>query len=324
MDSNELKAKAKALGRVVVLMGGMSSEREVSLSSGSGVLKALQAAGADAEGFDPGLEPIEKIRGKYDRAMISLHGRFGEDGTVQGALEYMQMPYTGPGVRASAIAIDKVMTRRVWEAAGLPVALGFVATRVEDAATVIKALGSSVVVKPSGEGSSIGVTKLRNCTVEELEKALDEALKLDPEVLVEERCFGREFTVGILDGKCLPIIEIKAPEGDYDYQNKYFGNAVSYDCPAKISAEKTAEIMQACEEGFAALQARGWGRIDVMMREDGSFILLELNTSPGMTPHSLVPMAARAVGMSYEELCVHVAGSANLDFRIKKQIISEE
>ena len=304
----------KSLGRVVVLMGGMSSEREVSLSSGAGVLKALLDKGVDAVGFDPAKKPLSELEaGHFDRAFIALHGRFGEDGTIQGVLEYLGLPYTGPGVQASAIAIDKSATRVVWQAAGIPVARGLTVTCVEEAERVVRELGGSVVVKPDNEGSSIGVTKLKEASVEEVREALEKALRLDRRVLVEQRIFGREFTVALLGGKAQAIIEIKAPEGDYDYQNKYFGNAVKYDCPAELSAEKTAEIQAVCEKAFASLGARGWGRIDVMMNEAGEFVLLELNTSPGMTPHSLVPMAARAAGLSYEDLVLYVASTAALD-----------
>lgn len=309
----------KNLGRVAVLMGGLSSEREVSLSSGSGVLEALKRSGVDAHAFDPAERPVlELAQEGFDRVFISLHGRFGEDGTIQGVLEYLQLPYTGPGVRASAVAMDKAMTRSVWLNAGVPVAKGMVVTRVEEAERVMSEIGNNVVVKPSKEGSSIGVTKLADCTREELEKALAAALAYDEEVLVEERIFGREFTVAVLDGKALPVIEIKAPDGDYDFQNKYFGDAVKYDCPAQLPETAADALARTCEKAFEAVGARGWSRIDVMQREDGSFVLLEINTSPGMTPHSLFPMAARAVGMSYEDLCVHVASNASLDFRLAK------
>lgn len=303
----------KRLGRVAVLMGGFSSEREVSLSSGSGVLKALRDAGVDAVGVDPAQSSIAELAaGHFDRAFIALHGKFGEDGTVQGALEYLRLPYTGPGVQSSAISMDKSVTCAIWRARGLPVARGMLVHDKAEAHAVYEALGGSVVVKPTREGSSIGVAKLRDADEKTLEEALAESLKYGP-VLVEERFFGREFTVAILDGKALPIIEIKAPDGDYDYTNKYTGDAVKYDCPAKLPEGVAAAIRSACEKAFAAVGARGWGRIDVMGREDGSFILLEINTSPGMTPHSLVPMAARAVGMNYPELCVHVALAAQLD-----------
>lgn len=303
----------KSLGRIAVLMGGFSSEREVSLSSGSGVLKALQEAGCDAHMVDPARVDLMTLRGQYDRAVISLHGRFGEDGCVQGVLEYLRIPYTGAGVRACALTMDKDTTRRVWAQSGIPVARGFVATSADQAEEILEALGSDVVVKPSGEGSSVGVFKLKNATAQQLREALSEALTFDRKVLVEERWFGRELTVAVLDGQALPIIEIKAPEGNYDYQNKYFGDVVKYDCPAALSEEVTERVRETCEKAFEAIGARGWGRIDVMLKDDGSFILLEFNASPGMTPHSLVPMAARAVGMDYQQLCLWLASHACLD-----------
>lgn len=302
-----------SLGRVAVLMGGSSSEREVSLSSGQGVLHALQEAGVDAQAFDPGREPIEQMRGRFDRAVIALHGRFGEDGTVQGALEYLQIPYTGPGVMASAIAMDKDMTRRVWQACGVPVARGMVVHSADAAREVLETLGGDVVIKPAAEGSSIGVTRLAHADEASLAQALEQALRFDCSVLVEERIYGRELTVAIVDGKALPIIEIQAPQGNYDYQNKYFGDAVHYVCPAQLPEAQTQAVQQTCLRAFEAVRARGWARVDVMLREDGTFVLLELNTSPGMTPHSLVPMAARAVGMSYTELCLKIASLAQLD-----------
>lgn len=213
----QTKIDPRSLGRVVVLMGGMSSEREVSLSSGAGVLKALKDRGVEAEAFDPAEKKLSELEaGHYDRAFIALHGRFGEDGTIQGVLEYLGLPYTGPGVQASAVAIDKSATRIVWQAAGLPVAKGLTVTSADEAGRVVRELGSSVVVKPDNEGSSIGVTKLKDATEADIRAALETALKLDRRVLVEKRVFGREFTVAILNGKAQAIIEIKAPEGDYD------------------------------------------------------------------------------------------------------------
>ncbi len=305
------------LGRVAVLMGGMSPEREVSLLSGRGVLEALLSKGVDAKGFDPAVEPIESLRGNFDRVFIALHGRFGEDGSVQGVLEYLQIPYTGPGVCASAVAMNKALTRTIWAAGGLPVAKGLALSAggrpEEGAGKVLQALGGDVVVKPVSDGSSLGVTRLKGAGLSEISAALAKAQDFHEGVLVEERIFGRELTVAIVDGKALPIIEIKAPEGDYDYHNKYFGNAVVYDCPAALDKDTAARVARASEEAFAALGARGWGRVDVMLRDDGSFVLLELNTSPGMTPHSLVPMAARALGVDYAGLCMHLAAHAALD-----------
>lgn len=303
----------KSLGRIAVLMGGFGSEREVSLSSGSGVLKALLEAGCDAFAFDPAEKNLMTLAGCCERAVISLHGRFGEDGCVQGVLEYLGIPYTGSGVRACALSMDKDCTRRVWSQSGISVADGMIVTSAEEADAAAAHFKGDVVVKPACEGSSVGVFKLHGAGPDELRSALSEALKFDKKVLVEERWYGRELTVAVLGGKALPIIEIKAPEGNYDYQNKYFGDAVKYECPAKLDEAVAAEVSRACEKAFAAIDARGWGRIDAIVRDDGSFILLEFNASPGMTPHSLVPMAARAVGLSYADLCVYLAANAALD-----------
>lgn len=305
-------------GRVVLLMGGISSEREVSLMSGEGVFKALTDKGVHVTKFDPKTDSLETLeKGKFDRAFIALHGRLGEDGTIQGVLNYLNLPYTGPGVTASAMAIDKDLTKRVWASAGIPVPRGVMMNaeatdkKLEEVIATLGATG--LVVKPAHDGSSIGVTKLNAPTVETLRAALSIASERDAAVLVEEYIRGREFTVAVLDGKALPIIEIRAPEGDYDFNNKYFGDAVSYDCPAKLNEAETQLLAETCERAFAAVGARGWSRIDAMQRPDGSFALLEINTSPGMTPHSLVPMAARAIGMDYGELCLKVLKLAQTD-----------
>ena len=308
----------KNLGRVVVLMGGVSSEREVSLMSGGGVLKALKEEGVDAESFDPKTGSLAELEAAgYDRAFIALHGRFGEDGTIQGALNYLGLPYTGPGVAASAMAMDKETTKTIWRAAGLPVPRGeLVGADVSDERLggILEAFGSEgLVVKPARDGSSIGVSKLARPTAASLREAVALATSKGDDALIEEYVHGREFTVALLDGKALPVIEIKAPEGDYDFQNKYFGDAVKYECPAAIPEEASKRIALLCEKAFAALGARGWSRVDLLGRPDGSFVLLEINTSPGMTPHSLVPMAARAVGMSYGELCRRVLELARVD-----------
>lgn len=303
-----------SLGRVAVLMGGMSPEREVSLSSGSGVLEALRSRGVDAEGFDPAEQPVEALRGRFDRAFIALHGRYGEDGTIQGVLEYLRIPYTGPGVCASAVAMDKDLTRRLWREAGLPVARGRCAKSADEAAAILVELGADLVVKPVADGSSIGVSKLSGADEAVLGKAVEEVLARGEGALVEERIFGRELTIAIVSGRALPVIEIRAPEGDYDYHNKYFGNAVAYDCPARLTEAQDAAVRAAAEKAFAAIGARGWARADLMLRPDGSFVLLEINTSPGMTPHSLVPMAARAVGVDYAGLCLYLAAHAALDY----------
>lgn len=309
-----------SLGKVVLLLGGRSSEREVSLMSGKGVYDALVEAGVDVTRFDPQSDDLAELeKGEYDRAMISLHGRFGEDGTIQGVLEYLRIPYTGPGVRASAIAIDKAMTKRVWRTFNIPVPKGMLVTKDSDMGFVIQELGRDLVVKPSHEGSSIGLTKLKDATVEELADAVAKASNLDHQVLVEERIFGRELTVTILgsgeDARALPIIEIVAPNGDYDYQNKYFTNDVRYDCPANLPQDLADEIARTCVKAYHALGGRGWSRIDVMLTEDGRFALLEMNTSPGMTAHSLVPLSAKVSGLTYQELVLSVLRDASLDLK---------
>ena len=292
------------LGKVVVLLGGHSSEREVSLMSGQGVLKALREKGVDAHAFDPAREPVEALlAGGYGRAFIALHGGAGENGTVQGLLNFLRLPYTGPGVAASAASFDK--------------GEGRVMTGDEDDAeleAVIRELGAmGLVVKPGRDGSSIGVSKLDRPTTASLREALKLAKSLCDEILVEEYIRGREFTVAVLDGRALPVIEIRAPEGSYDFQNKYYTDVVSYDCPANLSEEESATLRGYCEKAFRAVGARGWSRIDALRRADGRFALLEINTAPGMTPHSLVPMAARAEGMDYGTLCVKLLEGARID-----------
>lgn len=309
--------KAADLGRVVVLMGGRSTEKEVSRSSGSGVLAALKSRGVDATAFDPGAEPLEKLAaGHYDRAFNMLHGIGGEDGTIQGVLEWLRIPYTGSGVLASALSIDKNATCRLWASEGIPVPEGMLVTDPSQAGEAIAKLGRSLVVKPDREGSSFGVVKLEDATEETLADAIRTAEKLDT-VRIERRIHGREFTVAVLGegaaAKALPIIEIIAPKGDYNCVNKYQGNEVKYVCPADLPEDLALQIQADVEKAYRAVGARGWGRIDFMMDAKGNYWLLEINTNPGMTPHSLVPMAARAVGMSYEELVMKVAAEARLD-----------
>lgn len=309
--------KAEDLGRVVVLMGGKSTEKDVSRSSGSGVLAALKSRGVQAEAFDPGVEPLEKLAaGHYDRAFNMLHGLGGEDGTIQGVLEWLRIPYTGSGVLASALAIDKNATCKLWQSEGVPVPEGMLVESPDQAGEVIARLGRSLVVKPDREGSSFGVVKLEDATEEMLAEAIRTSGKLD-HVLVEKRLHGREFTVAVLgegaSAHALPVIEIIAPGGDYNCVNKYQGNDVKYACPADLPEELAARIQADVVKGYRAVGARGWGRIDVMLDADGSHALLEINTNPGMTPHSLVPMAARAVGLSYEDLVMKVAAEARLD-----------
>jgi D-alanine-D-alanine ligase len=318
------KAKAidvKTLGKVAVLMGGDSAEREISLMSGTGVLAALQSQGVDAHAFDPSeRELVELKREGFARCFIALHGRHGEDGTVQGALELLGIPYTGSGVMASAIAMDKVMTKRVWIAEGLPTPrYVYLAPDQQDAARIGAIAGQldlPLIVKPPREGSSIGVTKVSDAA--QLEAAVRLSLQYDPDLLAEEFIAGEELTCPVLGegagARALPVIRIVAPEGAYDYQNKYFTDVTQYLCPSGLAPDEEAEVQRLAVAAYRALGCRGWGRADFMLRAtDRQAFLLELNTSPGMTGHSLVPMSARAAGMSYEQLCVHLVAGARLD-----------
>lgn len=309
----------KSLGKVAVVLGGTSGEREVSLMSGSGVYNALVEEGVDAVKFDPKEESLERLAEmKPDRVFMILHGKGGEDGIFQGVLEYMKLPYTGSGVLSSAISIDKNMTKLVWASAGVPVPRGMILSNRADCAFALKNLGSNLVIKPNKEGSSIGLYKLKNADLAAVEDAYSKAAETGMQVLAEEFVEGRELTVGVLDKgegrglEAMPIIEIKAPEGDYDFEHKYYSDETVYVCPAEISSEKTKEIQDAVVKAANLVRASGWSRIDVMLREDGSFALLEINTAPGMTPHSLVPLAARTEGISYGELVKLVAAGASL------------
>lgn len=294
-------------GKVAVLLGGPSAEREVSLMSGNGVLAALREKGVDAHAFDPAERDLWDLKREgYARVFIALHGRFGEDGTVQGALETLGIPYTGSGVMASALAMDKWRTKLVWLASGIPTP----AYRVVDARTdwmrVIAELGLPLIVKPAREGSTIGITKVSTADHDELAVAHAAAAQHDPLVLVEEFVTGQELTASIVNGKALPLIRIEAPNGNYDYHSKYFSDETKYLCPAGLPDALDADIRATCLRAFELVGCTGWGRIDLILRADGRYSLLEVNTSPGMTGHSLVPMAARAAGMSYPDLCVEI------------------
>jgi D-alanine-D-alanine ligase len=249
-------------------------------------------------------------REKFDRVFIALHGRFGEDGTVQGVLEALGIPYTGSGVMASALSMDKWRTKLVWLAAGIPTPAYQLLTADSNWSQVIDKLGLPLIVKPAREGSSIGVTKVR--TARELPDAFQLAYKLDPLVIAEEFIDGQELTATVVGDDALPLVRIQAPEGDYDYKNKYFTDDVKYHCPAGIRPEIEDAIRTTTLNAFRVLGCTGWGRADVMLREDGRFSFLEMNTSPGMTGHSLVPISARAVGMSYPDLCVRILSMARL------------
>ena len=310
------------MGKVAVLMGGRSAEREVSLMSGRGVLQALLAAGVDAHAFDPAERHLSELqKDGFQRCFIALHGRFGEDGTVQGALELMGIPYTGSGVMASSIAMDKVMTKRVWQAEGLPVPRQVLVQPAQidslSADELIQALGLPLIVKPAREGSSIGVSKV--VRAEDVHAALRAAAACDHDILCEQCIVGDEVTCPVLgagdEARALPVIRIVAPEGNYDYQNKYFTDDTQYLVPCGLPAQEEADIQALVRRAYQTLGCRGWGRIDVMI--DGTTrqpYLLEINTSPGMTGHSLVPMSAAAEGMSYEALCCHLLASAQLDY----------
>ena len=316
---------AKALGKVGVLFGGRSAEREISLISGSGVLQALQSKGIDAHAFDPAERSLAELAAeKFDRVFIALHGRYGEDGTLQGALELLGIPYTGSGVMASSVGMDKVTTKIVWLAAGVPTPkyITIAAGAGVDADAIVAELGLPLIVKPPLEGSTIGITKVVDAAG--LQAAVDLARQYDKVVLVEQFIQGREFSVPVLGSgptaRALPIVEIVAPEGNYDYQNKYFTDDTKYHCPAPLDAATTAAIQAHVVNAYRALGCEGWSRIDVLLREsDNQPFLLEVNTSPGMTTHSLVPMAARAEGTSYEDLCVDILRSASLKAGVVKK-----
>ncbi|MEO6362030.1 MAG: D-alanine--D-alanine ligase [Caldimonas sp.] len=308
-------------GKVAVLCGGTSAEREISLMSGSGVLAALRSQGVDAHAFDPAeRDLVELRRDGFVRCFVALHGRHGEDGSVQGALELLGIAYTGSGVMASAIAMDKVMTKRVWLAEGLPtprfVRLAAGEQGREQLRAVPDLLGLPLVVKPPREGSSIGITKVAGYS--DMQAAVDLASRFDADVLCEEFIEGDEVTCPVIgegaSAEALPVVRIVAPEGAYDYQNKYFTDLVRYDCPSGLPESEEREIRRVVLAAYRLLGCRGWGRADLMLRSsDRRPFLLEMNTSPGMTSHSLVPMSARAAGMSYESLCLRLLASASLD-----------
>ena len=304
------------LGKVAVLMGGRSAEREVSLMSGTGVLKALRAKGVDAHAFDPAEQPLDDLRREgFERVFIALHGRYGEDGTVQGALELLGLPYTGSGVMASAIGMDKIYTKRIWMTHGLPTPGFAIARSASDVLAAARRFGLPLAVKPSREGSTIGFTKV--VSEDQCAAAYEIARRHDDDVLCEEFVDGRELTVAVLgtgeQARALPVIEIVAPAGNYDYQNKYFRDDTRYVCPAELPGPLAARIRDLALKSFHAIGCEGWARADVMLRRaDQEPFLLEINTSPGMTGHSLVPMAARAEGITYEDLCLRILSGARL------------
>ena len=298
-------------GKIAVLFGGRSAEREVSLMSGSNVLKALQQAGLDAHAFDPAEREIFELKREgFSRAFIALHGRYGEDGTVQGALELMGIPYTGSGVMASALAMDKVRTKMVWTAAGIPTPRFEVVDAGSDWAGVAKRLGLPLIVKPAREGSTIGLTKVTDAS--QLPQAYALAARHDPFVMAEEFIAGEELTAGFLGEQALPLIRIEAPQGNYDYQNKYFSDETRYHCPCGLPEAEELRIRAMVMKSAQALGCAGWGRADLIRRADGSVQFLEMNTSPGMTGHSLVPMAARQAGLSFDDLVLRILEMAHV------------
>jgi len=298
-------------GKVAVLMGGRSAEREISLMSGKNVLEGLQRKGVDAHAFDPAeRELFELKRDGYQRAFLILHGRYGEDGTVQGSLETMGIPYTGSGVMASALCMDKLRTKLIWLASGLPTPRHAVLTDKSDWSSVAKELGLPLIVKPAHEGSSIGLTKVTS--IEKIEAAYELAAKCDSLVIAEEFIGGRELTAAFLDDRALPLIRIEAPQGNYDYQNKYFTDVVKYHCPSGLPAAQETELQATVMRAAQALGCAGWGRADLMLRDDGRAFLLEMNTAPGMTGHSLVPMAARAAGIEFDDLVLRILELAHV------------
>jgi D-alanine-D-alanine ligase len=300
-------------GKVAVLMGGPSSEREISFLSGNAVLKALVGEGVDAQAFDPRDRQIFDLRREgFDRVFIALHGRYGEDGTVQGALETMGIPYTGSGVMASALAMDKWRTKLVWLASGIPTPRYRMVDAHTDWMQVVAELGLPLIVKPVREGSTIGLTKVAGVDHDELAFAYAEAATHDDLVLVEEFVAGTELTASILGEQALPLIRIEAPQGNYDYHNKYFSDETKYFCPCGLPERLEQAIQAASLAAFRIVGCRGWGRLDLILKADGSFHFLEVNTSPGMTGHSLVPMAARQAGMSFGELCVEILRGAHV------------
>ncbi|MDH5324296.1 MAG: D-alanine--D-alanine ligase [Gammaproteobacteria bacterium] len=293
------------LGKVAVLMGGTSAEREVSLKSGAAVLSALQSRGVDAHGMDVGADVLSQLQqGRYDRVFIALHGRGGEDGTLQGALEIMDLPYTGSGVMASALAMDKLRTKQIWQARGLPTPEYRILEQKPDAAHLVQELGLPMMIKPSHEGSSIGIAKVS--TQDQLLPAWEEAAKYDNEVIAEAWVTGKEYTAAILGEQTLPMIRLETPKEIYDYEAKYLLDTTQYHCPCGLAPEIEAKMQQLALQAFRAVGARGWGRIDLFVDEAGNPWLIEANTVPGLTDHSLVPMAARAAGIEFDELMLRI------------------
>jgi D-alanine-D-alanine ligase len=301
----------ESFGKVAVLFGGRSAEREVSLKSGAMVLEALRKRGVDAHAFDPQHQPLEQlIAERFDRVFIALHGRFGEDGTVQGALEYLGIPYTGSGVMASALAMDKWRTKLLWEAGGVSTPEYEVLTAASDWTAIAQRLGTPLMVKPAREGSSIGMSKV--LSVEKLQAAFELAAQYDDVIIAERFIEGVEVTAAILNGEALPLIRLETPRTFYDYEAKYFANDTRYICPSGLPDAQERAVQEQALAAFDLVGCSGWGRVDVMLDRAGRAYLLEVNTIPGMTDHSLVPMAARAKGIAFDELCVRILETAHV------------
>ncbi len=318
MSTNEMNDTPRTpqatgpFGKVAVLFGGRSAEREVSLKSGAAVLAALQRSGVDAHAFDPATQNLQALVDEgFDRAFIALHGRFGEDGTVQGALELLGIPYTGSGVMASALGMDKWRTKLVWQAANLPIPNYALLDEHSDWDGVARQLGLPLFVKPANEGSSVGISKVK--AAGELRAAYREAALHDKLVIAESFIGGGEYTAAILGEQALPVIKIEPANEFYDYEAKYLRNDTRYLCPSGLSAAQEAEMQRLAQQAFALIGGQGWGRVDFLMSESGQPYLLEINTSPGMTDHSLVPMAARQAGIGFEQLVLRVLELAGVN-----------
>lgn len=300
-----------AFGKVAVLLGGRSAEREISLKSGNAVLDALRRQGVDAHPFDPSEQHMEALLQQgFNRAHIALHGRYGEDGTVQGALELMGLPYTGSGVMASALAMDKWRTKLLWQAAGISTPRHILLNAQSDFDAVVKVLGLPLIVKPSREGSTIGLSKVMAAM--DLPGAYESAAKHDTMVLAEQFIEGVELTAAILGETPLPLVRIQTASGLYDYQAKYLSDDTRYFCPSGLSAAEEQAIQMQALQAHQTLGCEGWGRVDVILDKTGKPYFLETNTSPGMTDHSLVPMAAKAVGISFDDLVLRILELAHV------------
>ena len=292
-------------GKVAVLYGGWSAARPVSLKSGQAVLQALQASGVDAHGIDVDRYILQTLQqGQFDRIFNILHGAGGEDGVLQGALEILGLPYTGCGVMASAISMNKLMTKRVWIGAGLPTPAYRVLTAETDFAAIVDELGLPLIIKPATEGSSIGLSKVKKA--EDLPEAYAKAASCSPTVIAEQWIVGGEYTAGMVAGESLPLIRIEVPGELYDYEAKYISDDTRYHCPCGLTAEEEQAMQVLARQAFAAVGGRGWGRVDMMRDHQGKAWLIEVNTNPGMTDHSLVPMAAKAIGIDFQALVVRI------------------